>query len=71
MFDFEYDWVVSTKGVFTDSKVYAGVIPECINLGCFYSKQHTPDEVVDVKQLEVLVHAAININWTALIASGC
>lgn len=62
-------WVISHGGVFTDSKVYAGVIPECINLGCFYVNQHTPNETVNSWGVEDLLAACLKIKWDDLKAS--
>lgn len=62
-------WVISHGGVFTDSKVYAGVIPECINLGCFYVNQHTPNETVNAWGVEDLLAACLKIKWNDLKAS--
>lgn len=61
------DYKVSHKGVITDTKVYAGVIPECINLGVGYFAQHSPDEYLDVEHLERLVTAACRIDWEQLM----
>lgn len=67
-FEWDEPWVVSHGGVFTDNKNYRGVIPENVNLGCFYSKQHTSDEVVDVWGLEKLVDACLKLKWEDLKA---
>lgn len=63
---FEKPYVTSTKGVFTDSKIYADDVPECVNLGCFYNKQHGPNEVVDCFGVGLLLEAACTINWAKL-----
>lgn len=60
---FAEPWVISHGGSFTDTKVYADVIPECINLSCFYEQAHTSAESLDVEGLEALVQAACNIKW--------
>jgi hypothetical protein len=65
-YGFEFPYVVSHKGSFTDSKVYARDVPECVNVACFYNRQHGPDEYVDVLGLEKLVKAAIGVNWSKL-----
>ena len=66
---FADDWVISHKGTFTDTKVYRGVIPECVNLGVFYARQHSPQEFLDVAHLESLVTAACKIKWDDLKAT--
>jgi len=63
---FADDWVISPRGSFTDTKIYAGVIPECINLGVFYAKQHGPNEYLDAAHLESMVTASCAIKWDDL-----
>lgn len=57
---------LSHKGVFTDTKVYAGVIPECFNIGVAYYNQHGKDEYVDVVHLDELVKACISTPWDTM-----
>lgn len=59
-------YVVSHKGVFTDTKVYAHIIPECFNLGVGYSFQHTPDETLDYGHLSNLLEACLLIDWESI-----
>lgn len=61
---FSYD--ISTKGVITDSKIYAYVIPECINLGVGYGFQHSSQEFLDVEHLKALTTACIALEWDKL-----
>lgn len=61
------EYEISHKGSFTDTKVYAPVIPECFNLGVGYMFQHGPDEYLDVDHLERLLNACLNIQWDKLI----
>jgi hypothetical protein len=63
---FSNDWVVSHKGTFTDTKVYRGVINECVNLSVFYANQHSDQEYLDVSNLESLVDVACSIKWDDL-----
>ena len=65
---FDNPWVISHGGTFTDSKVYSDIIPECVNLGCFYLYQHTSKEVVDAWGVEKLLAACIKIKWDSLKA---
>jgi len=64
--DFDLPYVISHKGSFTDSKVYRDLVPECVNIACFYERQHTPNEYVDVVGLEKLVKAACSVAWDKL-----
>lgn len=57
---------LSHKGVFTDTKVYIGVIPECFNIGVAYYNQHGKDEYLDVVHLDELVKAAISTPWDSM-----
>lgn len=63
---FELPYIISHKGSFTDSKVYSEDVPECVNVACFYERQHTSEEYVDVKGVEALVEAACKIQWHML-----
>lgn len=65
-FNFDLPYVVSHKGSFTDSKVYSDDVPECVNIGCFYARQHSSDEYVDVVGVEKLLEAAIKLDWSKL-----
>lgn len=64
--DFDLPYVVSHKGVFTDSKTYRNLVPECVNVACFYNKQHSAEEYVNVAELEKLVTAACSVQWHSL-----
>jgi hypothetical protein len=61
-----FSYEVSHKGVVTDSKMYAGLIPECINIGVGYCNQHSKDETQDWEHLEQLTKAAIALDWDKL-----
>lgn len=60
---FAQPWVVSHGGTFTDTKNYCGIIPECLNVSCFYEQAHSPAESLDVASLELLVEACCKIKW--------
>jgi hypothetical protein len=57
---------VSHRGVFTDSKVYRQIIPECINLGVGYYSQHGTSEYLDWNHVTAMTKAAIALDWSAL-----
>jgi hypothetical protein len=59
---------MSTKGVFTDTKVYRGVISECFNIGVGYEFQHGPQECLDYGHACRLLGAVKNINWDSIPA---
>lgn len=61
-----FDYKPSSGGVFTDTKVYRGVIEECTNLGVGYENQHGPDELLDYAHAVALRNAACVIKWEAL-----
>jgi hypothetical protein len=58
----------SDRGVFTDTKVYRGVISECTNLGVGYYHQHGKDEYLDYAHLVAMRDALVTINWSLLPA---
>lgn len=62
--DFKYE--ISHKGSFTDSKVYAHLIPECVNIGVGYTNQHSSEEYLDWKHLQDLTKACIKLDWGSL-----
>jgi len=62
----ETEYTVSHRGSFTDTKVFAQVIPECFNIGVGYMYQHSPQEYQDVDHLEALVAAAIKVKWESI-----
>jgi hypothetical protein len=64
--NFDFPYVISHKGSFTDSKVYADDVPECVNVACFYERQHTCEEYVDVVGVDKLVAAACKVEWHML-----
>jgi hypothetical protein len=64
--DFDFPYVVGHGGSFTDSKVYAMDVPECVNLGCFYARQHTAQEYVDCYGLDKLMAAVLKVDWKML-----
>lgn len=61
------DYSVSTKGVLTDTKIYAHVIKECFNLGVGYFYQHSKKETLDYAHAFALCSAVIKVNWDDLI----
>lgn len=59
-------YAVSHAGSFTDVKVYAGIIPECVNVSVGYENEHTSRELLDVEHLLDLVEACKTIKWDEL-----
>ncbi len=59
---------LSDRGVFTDTKVYRGVISECTNIGVGYYHQHGVDEYLDFGHLVRLRDACCKIDWESLPA---
>ena len=56
----------STQGVFTDTKVYRGVVAECFNTGVGYENQHTKNETQDFAHLTAMLAALCAIDWDSL-----
>lgn len=59
-------YVTSTRGVFTDTKVYRDVIAECTNIGVGYTGQHGRNEDLDYGHLERLNDICVKLNWHSL-----
>lgn len=56
----------SDEGVYTDTKEYAGIIPECSNLSVGYFRQHSQSERQDVPFLIALRDTLLKVDWTSL-----
>lgn len=56
----------SDGGVYTDTKEYARIIPECSNLSVGYFRQHSQDERQDVPFLIALRDSLLKVDWSAL-----
>jgi hypothetical protein len=54
-------------GLFTDTAVYSGVIPECSNLSVGYFGQHGPAEIQDVPFLLALRDTVVTSDWSRLV----
>lgn len=61
-----FKYATSVRGVLTDSKIYNGVISECVNLGVGYSFQHSKEECQDWEHLQRLTAACILVDWSKL-----
>ena len=62
------DYTPSSRGVFTDTKMYRGVIAECTNLGVGYVSQHSTSESLNYNHAFALMEAAKVIAWDSLPA---
>lgn len=56
----------SDRGVFTDTKVYRGVIAECFNIGVGYQSQHGSNEEQDYGHAVQLLDALCKIDFDSL-----
>jgi len=54
------------SGVWTDSAVFAGVIPECLNLSVGYEGAHTDQDRQDLVYLDELEEALAALRWEEL-----
>lgn len=54
------------NGVYTDSKEFFSLIPECTNLSVGYRRQHTPEETQNVAFLAQLADALVAVDWESL-----
>lgn len=55
-------------GSFTDSANYTQLVPECTNLSCGYSAEHTNAEILDVVFLKKLIESLIQVKFDDLIS---
>lgn len=53
-------------GVWTDTALFMGIVPECTNLSVGYFKEHTKEETQDLDYMIEMCNAVININWENL-----
>lgn len=56
----------SSRGVFTDTKNYRKIIPECVNIAVGYQGQHGRGETLDYAHLSALLEALCAIDWDSL-----
>jgi hypothetical protein len=61
------DMAPDPTGVFTDSEVYAGIIPECTNLSVGYARQHSERESQDMVFALDLRDVLVSFDESALI----
>ena len=57
------------EGMYTDTREYAHLVPECTNISVGYFKQHTNRETQDVTFLVALREALLQVNWDNLIVA--
>lgn len=53
-------------GVFTDTAIMIGLVPECVNISSGYYSEHTQNECLDIVYLESLIKRCIALDWDAL-----
>lgn len=54
------------SGMYTDSKEFAGIVPECTNIAVGYDHEHTKYEELDLTHLEALRDAVLAVDWAGL-----
>lgn len=62
----EMEYVADSYGVWTDSALFMGIIPECTNLSVGYFNEHTVKEEQDMDYMVQLSNVATKINWESL-----
>ena len=55
----QIDLQLDATGVFTDTANYVGIIPECTNISIGYYNEHTKNEYLDLRYLQILRDAMI------------
>lgn len=61
-----FKYVKDTNGMSTDSAQFIKIYPECTNISVGYYSEHTFLEKQDLKHLEKLCKAVVNIDWEKL-----
>lgn len=56
-------------GVWTDTALFMGIIPECTNISVGYFNEHSEEEEQDLDYLIQLAQTATKIDWEGLITS--
>lgn len=59
----------SDGGTFTDTEVYAGIIPECSNISVGYNHQHRPVEKQNVTHAMALLSRMVSADWSSLVVA--
>lgn len=54
------------SGIYTDTREYTHLIPECTNLSVGYYDEHKNSEMLDVGHLVALSDACLKVDWEAL-----
>jgi len=60
------EYKADSYGVWTDSALFMGIIPECTNLSVGYFNEHTKREEQDINYMVQLSKVATQINWESL-----
>lgn len=55
-----------STGIYTDTKEFTHLIPECTNCSVGYYNEHTADETLNVTYLNQLLAACIALDWNTL-----
>jgi len=56
----------SDRGIYTDTREYADLVPECTNVSVGYTGAHSPAEALDVAHVGCLLAAVCALDWTRL-----
>lgn len=60
------EYAPDDTGLFTDTRAYSELIPECTNISVGYFDAHGSDEIVDLRFLAALKNAILNVDWDKL-----
>ena len=61
-----FNYAPCDGGVYTDSREFSGVVPECTNISVGYHRQHSQQETQDLEWLCKLAHACTQVDWHSL-----
>lgn len=61
-----FEYAPCAGGLYTDSKEFAGLVPECTNIAVGYMNEHTVRESQDLDHLLLLRDVVVSLDWEAL-----
>lgn len=64
--DPSFEYAPCAGGLYTDSREFAEIVPECTNIAVGYFNEHTVRETQDLKHLLALRAVILKIDWQAL-----
>lgn len=61
-----FKYAPSDGGIYTDSKEFSHIVPECTNISVGYYNEHRTNEYLDLEHLLKLADAVLQVQWSDL-----